>query len=83
MVNSGRFSSDSASEKTNPLALNIFSVQKGDGKKPPILMIHGYPTSSFDFMELFDLLSMDYFVCALDTQGYGFPTNPEMDTILH
>jgi hypothetical protein len=32
-------------------------------------MIHGYPTSSFDFMELFDLLSMDYYVCAIDTPG--------------
>ena len=30
---------------------------------------HGYPTSSFDFMELFDLLSMDYYVCVIDTQG--------------
>ena len=39
-------------------------------------MIHGYPTSSFDFKELFDLLSMDYFVCALDTPGYGFSDKP-------
>lgn len=39
-------------------------------------MIHGYPTSSFVFMELFDLLSMDYFVCALDTPGYGFSDKP-------
>ncbi len=56
--------------------LNIFFIQKGDVNKPAILMIHGYPTSSFDFMELFDLLSMDYFVCALDTPGYGFSDKP-------
>ena len=77
-LNSGRFFKwTSASEENKSFGeLNIFSVQKGDGKKPPILMIHGYPTSSFDFMELFDLLSMDYFVCALDTQGYGFSDKP-------
>jgi len=56
--------------------LNIFSIQKGDAENSAILMIHGYPTSSFDFMELFDLLSNDYFVCALDTPGYGFSDKP-------
>jgi len=56
--------------------LNVFTIQKGDIKKPVILMIHGYPTSSFDFMELFDLLSMDYYVCAIDTPGYGFSDKP-------
>ena len=59
--------------------LNVFTVQKGDTKKPVILMIHGYPTSSFDFMELFDLLSMDYYVCAIDTPGYGFSDKPRED----
>ncbi len=56
--------------------LNIFYIQNGDVRKPAILMIHGYPTSSFDFMELFNLLSTDYFVCALDTPGYGFSDKP-------
>ncbi len=56
--------------------LNIFSIEMGDITNPPILLIHGYPTSSFDFMELFDLLSADYFVCALDTPGYGFSDKP-------
>ena len=56
--------------------LNIFTTQKGDIKKPVILMIHGYPTSSFDFIELFDLLNMDYHVCAIDTPGYGFSDKP-------
>jgi len=56
--------------------LNIFTIQKGDIKKPVILMIHGYPTSSFDFIELFNLLSMDYCICAIDTPGYGFSEKP-------
>lgn len=56
--------------------LNIFTIQKGNPANPAILMIHGYPTSSFDFFELFDLLSNDYYVCALDTPGYGLSDKP-------
>jgi pimeloyl-ACP methyl ester carboxylesterase len=39
-------------------------------------MIHGYPTSSFDYAALFDALKNDFFVCALDTPGYGFSDKP-------
>ena len=56
--------------------LDIFTIQKGNPKNPAILMIHGYPTSSFDFFELFELLSNDYYVCALDTPGYGLSDKP-------
>jgi len=37
-----------------------------------ILMIHGYPTSSFDYVPLFDDLKNKYYACALDTPGYAF-----------
>ncbi len=64
-------------EENKPFGeLNVFSMQKGDVKNPAILLIHGYPTSSFDFVELFDLLSADHFVCAVDTPGYGFSDKP-------
>jgi pimeloyl-ACP methyl ester carboxylesterase len=56
--------------------LNIFTIQEGDPANPAILMIHGYPTSSFDFADLFDLLSPDYYVCAIDTPGYGLSDKP-------
>jgi pimeloyl-ACP methyl ester carboxylesterase len=39
-------------------------------------MIHGYPTSSFDYAPLFNELSDDFYVCALDTPGYGFSDKP-------
>ncbi len=57
--------------------LNIFTIQRGDPTNPAILMIHGYPTSSFDFLELFDLLSPDYYICAIDTPGYGLSDKPK------
>jgi pimeloyl-ACP methyl ester carboxylesterase len=56
--------------------VNVFTIQKGDPNNPAILLIHGYPTSSFDFTELFDILSTDYFVCAIDTVGYGLSDKP-------
>lgn len=57
-------------------ALNIFHVCQGNPEDPTILMIHGYPTSSFDFAALMEALSATYYVCALDTPGYGFSDKP-------
>jgi len=57
-------------------ALSIFHVCEGSPDNPAILMIHGYPTSSFDYAALSRELSGDYYVCALDTPGYGFSDKP-------
>jgi len=57
--------------------LNIFTIQKGNPENPAILMIHGYPTMSFDFYDVVDLLSDDYYVCAIDTIGYGLSDKPK------
>jgi pimeloyl-ACP methyl ester carboxylesterase len=57
-------------------ALNIYHICQGVPENPAILMIHGYPTSSFDYAPLFAELSEDHYVCALDTPGYGFSDKP-------
>lgn len=57
--------------------LNIFHVCQGNPDDPAVLMIHGYPTSSFDYADLVQALSEDYYVCALDTPGYGFSDKPK------
>jgi len=77
-LNSGKFFRWTSTLEENKSfgELNIFNIQKGIMAKPAVLMIHGYPTSSFDFMELFDLLTKDFFVCAIDTPGYGFSDKP-------
>jgi pimeloyl-ACP methyl ester carboxylesterase len=56
--------------------LKIYHICQGDPENPAILMIHGYPTSSFDYAPLFAELSDDFYVCALDTPGYGFSDKP-------
>jgi pimeloyl-ACP methyl ester carboxylesterase len=57
-------------------ALNIFHICQGNPDNPAVLMIHGYPTMSFDYAPLFDELKDEYYVCALDTPGYGFSDKP-------
>jgi len=57
-------------------ALNIFHVCRGNPANPAILMIHGYPTSSFDYADLVQAFSEDHYVCALYTPGYGFSDKP-------
>jgi pimeloyl-ACP methyl ester carboxylesterase len=57
-------------------ALNIFHTCQGDPEDPAILLIHGYPTMSFDYAPLFDELKDEHYVCALDTPGYGFSDKP-------
>jgi pimeloyl-ACP methyl ester carboxylesterase len=57
-------------------ALNIFHTCQGNPEDPAILLIHGYPTMSFDYAPLFHELKDDFYVCALDTPGYGFSDKP-------
>jgi pimeloyl-ACP methyl ester carboxylesterase len=57
-------------------ALNIFHVCEGNPGDPAMLLIHGYPTSSYDYAPLFATLSDAYYVCTLDTPGYGFSDKP-------
>jgi pimeloyl-ACP methyl ester carboxylesterase len=56
--------------------LNVFYVCEGDPGARAIVLIHGYPTSSYDFSGLAKQLARDFYVCALDTPGYGYSDKP-------
>ena len=56
--------------------VKIFYVCMGDEAKPAIVMIHGFPTSSFDFRPLMTELQKDYRVCTFDFPGYGMSDKP-------
>jgi len=43
---------------------------------PPVLLLHGYPRSSWDFSEIYSELSLTRRVVALDFLGYGFSAKP-------
>lgn len=64
-------------ENTTYPPLNIFYTCQGNPQNPAILLIHGYPTSSYDFAKLVDQLKDNYYLCALDTPGYGFSDKPK------
>jgi len=67
---------------TSPLRENggktmqVFYLCVGDAAKRTIVMVHGFPTSSFDFKPLIDLLAADYRVCTFDFPGYGVSDKP-------
>ncbi|APE28486.1 alpha/beta fold hydrolase [Aurantiacibacter gangjinensis] len=46
----------------------------GDG--PPLLLVHGFPTSSFDWMALWDDLARTHTVIACDFLGFGLSDKP-------
>lgn len=54
----------------------IDSEQGNPGDKPCILLIHGYPTSSWDWEPLWPLLTPDFRLIALDLLGFGYSEKP-------
>lgn len=55
---------------------NIFYREAGPKDAPTILLMHGYPTSSFMFRNLIPILSKKYHVIAPDLPGFGFSDAP-------
>ena len=56
--------------------VQIFHVELGDPDAPPLVLVHGFPTSSIDWFEVAERLSDRYRVCAMDFPGYGFSDKP-------
>ena len=71
----GYFSWRPAAEDAGPV--EIFHVELGDPGAPVLLLIHGWPTSSIDWLDVAGQLSGRFRVCALDFPGYGFSGKPQ------
>lgn len=54
----------------------IFVVDEGAGGATPLLALHGFPTSSYDFHHVWPGLTSRRRVVALDLPGYGFSSKP-------
>ncbi len=54
---------------------NIFTIDQGNSKEV-LLILHGYPTSSFDYYKVIDQLSNSYRVIIHDHLGFGFSDKP-------
>src|SRR5271163_5230240 len=56
--------------------VQVFYRAAGQANAPVVLLLHGFPTSSFMFRELIPRLANDYRVIAPDLPGFGFTDVP-------
>jgi len=57
--------------------VNVFYREAGRADAPVVLLLHGFPTSSFQYRELIPRLADKYRVIAPDLPGFGFTEVPE------
>jgi len=57
--------------------VQVFYREAGDPQAPSVLLLHGFPTSSFMFRELIPRLADRYRLIAPDLPGFGFTEVPE------
>src|SRR5260370_36379542 len=63
--------------RVNADGVTIFYREAGPANAPAVLLLHGFPTSSFQFRELITRLADRYRVIAADYPGFGFTDVPE------
>jgi pimeloyl-ACP methyl ester carboxylesterase len=56
--------------------VQVFHVELGDVDAPPLVLVHGFPTSSIDWFEIAQRLEHRYHICAMDFPGFGFSDKP-------
>jgi len=57
--------------------VNVFYREAGPADAPIVLLLHGFPTSSFQYRELIPRLADRYRVIAPDLPGFGFTAVPQ------
>src|SRR5438270_1210931 len=57
--------------------VNVFYRAAGDPSAPVLLLLHGFPTSSFMFRDLIPRLALQFRVIAPDLPGFGFTEVPD------
>lgn len=57
--------------------VKVFYREAGDPAAPTVLLLHGFPTSSFMYRDLIPMLADRYHVIAPDMPGFGLTEVPE------
>jgi len=57
--------------------VTVFYREAGTADRPVVMLLHGFPTTSFQFRELMPRLADRYRVIAPDLPGFGFTEVPE------
>jgi pimeloyl-ACP methyl ester carboxylesterase len=63
--------------KVHADGVNVFYRAAGEPNAPVVLLLHGFPSSSFMFRELIPRLADQFRVIAPDLPGFGFTEVPE------
>jgi pimeloyl-ACP methyl ester carboxylesterase len=57
--------------------VSVFYREAGPADAPVVVLLHGFPTSSFQYRELIPRLADRYRVIAPDLPGFGFTVVPD------
>jgi pimeloyl-ACP methyl ester carboxylesterase len=66
-------------ETVHVQGLDIFYRHAGDPRNPAVLLLHGYPNSSYTFRDIIGRLAESAYVVAPDLPGSGFSSAPSAD----
>ena len=55
----------------------LFAIEGGNKQAPKLLLIHGFPTSSWDWAPLWDALCERFHCLAIDMLGFGWSSKPK------
>lgn len=80
----GRFSAPVTSvDRVEADGVQVFYRAAGEANAPVVLLLHGFPASSFMFREIIPRLATDYRVVAPDLPGFGFTEVPPVRKYLY
>jgi pimeloyl-ACP methyl ester carboxylesterase len=63
--------------------INVFYREAGSTNSPVLLLLHGFPSSSFYFRNLLPVLGRNYHVIAPDYPGFGYSDTPPVDQFVY
>jgi len=66
----------STTSDNNSKKVDVFYRTWGDERNPKLLLVHGFPNSSFDYYKLIPFLENEYHIAVLDFPGSGFSDKP-------
>ncbi len=65
------------SKTADVAGLRLFYREAGDPSKPTIVLLHGFPSSSYQFHDLIPLLANRFHIIAPDYPGMGYSQAPD------
>jgi pimeloyl-ACP methyl ester carboxylesterase len=63
--------------------LKIFYREAGDAERPTLLLLHGFPASSFMYRDLMERLADRFHLVAPDYPGFGYSDSPSTEAFTY